>query len=203
VLDVGCGTGRVSAELARRGAKVWGVDPSPEMLAQARQRVDRSVGLKEGTAEALPFRDGWFERAVVWLAVHLVDRVHALPELHRVIADGGRAVIVTFGGEHFDRIWLTRYFPSLATVDRARFPAPVELAGELAAAGFGSVRLRRLSQTASVSRKDALEKLRRRYISTLWLLSEDEYRHGLELAERELPEETSYPREWTILVAKR
>src|SRR5438093_10529475 len=70
VLDVGCGTGRLAAALAARGARVWGVDASPEMLAVARERVPRGVGLKLGSAEALPFADGWFERAVLRVVVH-------------------------------------------------------------------------------------------------------------------------------------
>jgi ubiquinone/menaquinone biosynthesis C-methylase UbiE len=203
VLDVGCGTGRLASELASRGAKVWGVDPSPEMLALARKRVDRRVGLRQGGAETLPFRDGWFERAVLWLSIHLVERPRALAELHRILAPGGRVVIVTFRPEHFERIWLTRYFPSLTRIDQARFVAPAELETELVAAGFVSVRTRALTQAATVKRDEALEKLRGRYISTLWLLDEDEYRAGLELAERELPAETSYPRDWAIIVAER
>jgi ubiquinone/menaquinone biosynthesis C-methylase UbiE len=101
VLDVGCGTGRLAATLAERGAKVWGVDPSEEMLAEARERAGSAIGLKRGVAEALPFRAGWFDRAVLWLVVHLVDRSLALPELARVLAPGGRLVVATFGPGYF------------------------------------------------------------------------------------------------------
>lgn len=201
VLDVGCGTGRLAAELAGRGAKVWGVDPSAEMLAEARRRVGRSVGLKQGPAEALPFQDGWFERAVLRLVVHLVDRGRTLPEVRRVLAPGGLAVIATFRPEHFERIWLARFFPSLAEVDRARFPEPPALVRELEEAGFASVRTVDVSQAARVRREDALERLRGRYISTLWLLGEDEYRTGIARAERELEPVTAYSLEWSIVVA--
>lgn len=182
---------------------MWGVDSSAEMLARARERAGRAVGFKQGRAEALPFRDGWFERAVLRLVVHLVDRDRALPELARVLGPGGRAVVATFRPEHFDGIWLARYFPSLAEIDRARFPVPEALARALEAAGFASVRTRALTQPARVGREQALERLRGRYISTLWLVSEDEYRAGLERAERELPEETAYSLEWALLVAER
>ena len=75
MLDCGCGTGRLSQALAESEAsKVWGVDPEPEMLRVAVGNVPASVGLKAGRAEALPFGDGWFERAVLWLVCHLVDR---------------------------------------------------------------------------------------------------------------------------------
>src|SRR5438045_5119475 len=57
VLDIGCGTGRLATELAGRGARVWGVEPSPAMLDVARANVPPGVGLKLGRAEELPFRD--------------------------------------------------------------------------------------------------------------------------------------------------
>jgi SAM-dependent methyltransferase len=201
VLDVGCGTGRLAAAFAERGAKVWGVDPSEEMLARARERTGCGVGFKRAEAESLPFKDGWFERAVLYLVVHLVDRGRALPEIARVLAPSGRVVIATFRPESFDRIWLARFFPSLPAIDRARFPEPLLLTQELRAAGFAGVRQRDVSHKARVRRDDALERLRGRFISTLWLLPDEEYRAGVARAERELEEETEYSREWAILVA--
>src|SRR5918994_6041335 len=53
VLDVGCGTGRLAIVLAERhAAKVWGVDPSAEMLEVAR-RKQPAIGWKQATAESL------------------------------------------------------------------------------------------------------------------------------------------------------
>jgi ubiquinone/menaquinone biosynthesis C-methylase UbiE len=203
VLDVGCGTGRFAAVLAERGARVWGIDPSPEMLAQARRTASAGVGFKQAQAEELPFKDGWFERAVLVLVVHLVDRGRALPEVARVLAPAGRATIATFVDAHFEGFWLNRVFPSLAEIDRSRFPRPDALADELRDAGFAAVRLRRLTQTARVGREDALERIRGRYISTLQLIPEDEYASGLERAEHELPDEIEYPLDWAILVASK
>ena len=96
-----------------------------------------------------------------------------------------------------------RFFPSLAPIDRARFPEPEALANELRAASFPALRTRTLSQRGSVARADALEKIRSRYISTLSLLPEDEYRDGLARAERELADVTDYPIDWVILSAAR
>ena len=203
VLDVGCGTGRLAAALADRGSRVWGIDPSEEMLTQARKAVGRRVRLKVGRAEALPFKDRWFERAVLHLVVHLLDRPVAFRELARVLAPGGRAVVATFSREHFDTFWLNRLFPRLPEVDRTRFPPPPELAAELLEAGFAAVRSRRIVQRARVGRQEALERIRGRYISTLHLLDETEYAGGLARAERELPSEVEYPLDWTLVVADR
>jgi SAM-dependent methyltransferase len=203
VLDIGCGTGVLAGALAEReAAKVWAVDPEPEMLAVARRRLPRGVGLKLGRAEELPFRGGWFERAVLRLVVHLVDRERALPELARVLAPGGRAVIATFDPSHFDRFWLNRLFPSLEAIDRARFPEPDALAADLAAAGFARVLIVRLSQRAELDRETALERIRGRHISTFDLLEEAELAAGARQAERELPERLEVPLEWAVVVAQ-
>jgi SAM-dependent methyltransferase len=201
VLDLGCGTGRVAGALAERGGKVWGVDPSPEMLAQARANHPRPL-FKEGRAEALPFKDSWFERVVVRLALHHMDRLHALPEIARVLAPEGRIVAATFDPPHFGDYWLTRLFPSIEAIDRERFPDGATLTRELEGAGFGAVRITRLAQDAAVSREDALERIRGRYVSTLLLLDDAEYERGLACAERALPERIDYRLEWLIVAAE-
>jgi ubiquinone/menaquinone biosynthesis C-methylase UbiE len=201
VLDVGCGTGRLEVALAGR-ARLWGVDATPEMLEVARRSAP-DARFKLGRAEELPFKEGWFERAVLWLVVHLVDRPKALAELHRVLAPKGGLAIATFDPSYFDSFWLNELFPSLQGIDRARFPTAEELAAELGAAGFDEVRLTRVSQEAALDREAALERIRERFISTLDMLSEEEYEAGLARAERELPERLEYRVEWLLAVASR
>jgi ubiquinone/menaquinone biosynthesis C-methylase UbiE len=201
VLDVGCGTGALASALAERGARVWGVDASEEMLEVARAAVGKRVGLKLGRAEELPFKDAWFERVVLRLVVHLVDRPRALPELARVLVPGGRASIATFTEGHFEWYWLTSVFPEVGEIDRRRFPRPDALEAELLDVGFATARTTTLGQRRSLSRADALERIRGRYISTLRLLDEETYAAGLERAERELPEEIESVLEWAVVSA--
>jgi SAM-dependent methyltransferase len=198
VLDIGCGTGRASEALAARGSRVWGVEPEPEMAALARERVKT---VKVAPAEALPFKDGWFERALMWLVVHLVERPRAFAEAVRVLGPEGRLAIGTFHPEHFERYWLKLFFPSLEAIDKARFPSPEELDVELTAAGFARVEQQRLTQTASVSRDAAIERVRGRFISPLQLLDESELEAGLARMELELPERNAYSLEWLVAVA--
>jgi ubiquinone/menaquinone biosynthesis C-methylase UbiE len=199
VLDIGCGTGRFLAQLAEI-AKAWGVDPSPQMLEVARSRVG-GAGLKLGSAEELPFKDGWFERATMWLVAHLVDRPRAFAEAARVLEPGGRFAIATFDPSYFEEFWLNELFPSMEAADRARFPTADQLTTELA--NFVQVRLLRLSQTGSLTREDALERIRGKHISTFDLISEEEYEAGLTRAERELPERVDYRIEWLLADAVR
>jgi ubiquinone/menaquinone biosynthesis C-methylase UbiE len=88
VLVVGPGSGRLAAALAERAtARVWALEPAPGQPAPPGVRV------KAGVAEAMPFRDGWFERAVLESADHLSDRRCAFAEFRRVLAPGGRIAI--------------------------------------------------------------------------------------------------------------
>lgn len=201
MLDIGCGTGRFLAQLAEI-AKAWGVDASPEMLEVARTRAG-AAGLKLGSAEELPFKDGWFERAVMWLSAHLVDRQAAFAEARRVLGPEGRLAVVTFDPSYFDAFWLNALFPSMKRVDLDRFATAGELEGELLAAGFAQVELANLSQSGTRTRDEALQRIRGRHISTFDLISEEEYQAGLARAEQELPEQFEYRVEWLIAVAVR
>ncbi|HXH96656.1 MAG TPA: methyltransferase domain-containing protein [Gaiellaceae bacterium] len=199
VLEVGCGTGLLAAALAERvAARVWAVDPEPAMVELARRRL-RTVKL--AGADSLPFKDGWFERGVMRLVVHLLDRERALRELRRVLAGHGRLAIATFDPSHFGADWLTPFFPSIPDVDRARFPEIDVLEAELRAAGFAATRTVRLTQHREISRGDALERIRGRHISTFDLLGEDEIAEGTSRAERELRDSVEVRLEWAIVVA--
>lgn len=98
-LDLGCGRGEVSAQLAKLGANVTGIDISPESLARARSlaerhRVSDRVKLQDGNAEALPFDDDSFDLAVTAGVMSFVDFDRAIAELSRVVRRDGTAVIL-------------------------------------------------------------------------------------------------------------
>ena len=204
VLDVGCGTGTLAAWLAEHAAaRVWGVDPSPEMLAVARSKGLGGVGLKEGRAEALPFRDGWFERVVTLLVFHHVERRAALAEIRRVLDEDGRLVIGTFAPEQFDDYYLALFFPSIPVIDRVRFETPQQLVALLRDAGFGDIEEHRLEQRVELSRETVLERVRAKHISTFQLISEDEYAAGLARAESELRASIESRTHWLVMSAVR
>jgi SAM-dependent methyltransferase len=91
VLDVGCGTGALTAELVRRvgAGEVSAVDPSPSFVSAMRERFP-DVDVREASAERLPFEGGRFDAALAQLVVHfMADPVAGLAEMCRVTRPGG------------------------------------------------------------------------------------------------------------------
>jgi SAM-dependent methyltransferase len=83
-LDVGAGTGALTAELLARGATVVAADPSPEFAAVLRERFPE-VEVHEAPAEAMPFADSDFDVALAQLVVAFVsDAPAAVAEMARV-----------------------------------------------------------------------------------------------------------------------
>jgi ubiquinone/menaquinone biosynthesis C-methylase UbiE len=164
VLDIGCGTGRITETLAERGARAWGVDPSPEMISLALTRNVPGGGFKQAPAERLPFKARWFDGALMRQVVQHVELDPAFAEANRVLAPGGRLAIGTFHPDHFEAVWVARHIPRVAEIDRERFPSPEELESALERAGFVELESRRLTLTKPVTREDALRRLEGRYI---------------------------------------
>jgi SAM-dependent methyltransferase len=88
VLDVGAGTGKLTATLVAIGADVTAVEPDQEMLAELRRLLPEVRSLS-GTAEAIPLPDGSVDAVLVGQALHWFDMALAGPEIHRVLVPGG------------------------------------------------------------------------------------------------------------------
>src|SRR5919108_1918555 len=85
-LDVGCGEGRVGAELERRGHRVLGVEQSPTLAAQARERHE----VVEADAADLPFEDASFPLVISFSSLmDMDDAAGAVREAARVLEPGG------------------------------------------------------------------------------------------------------------------
>ena len=203
VLEVGCGTGRLSAALeARELARVWAVDASEAMVAasqgERRQREGRA------RARRCPFKAGWFDAVVMRMVIHLIDRPRALragrsrPRTRRPARDRHR-------GPRDLRRRLVRALLPVGARDRAR--ALPELGGARAGArGRGippSARSSSSASTETTTRDHALDIIRSRAFSTFDLLSPEEYDAGLAQAEAELPERFEYHFDWLLAVGLR
>jgi 2-polyprenyl-6-hydroxyphenyl methylase / 3-demethylubiquinone-9 3-methyltransferase len=112
VLEIGCGGGLVSEELARREAHVVGLDPSSEALEAARTHARQgTLGARlyfmQGYAEHLPFADGSFSVIVCLDVLEHVRNLHTtMQEIARVLAPGGVFIFDTINRTLFSRIAL-------------------------------------------------------------------------------------------------
>jgi demethylmenaquinone methyltransferase / 2-methoxy-6-polyprenyl-1,4-benzoquinol methylase len=94
VMDLGCGTGKLGALLAGQ-ARVIGVDLSHPMLLRARSANGNRLALVQGSAFALPFRDGVFSGLVSGFVLrNLDDLLAAFGEMARVLRPGARLALV-------------------------------------------------------------------------------------------------------------
>jgi ArsR family transcriptional regulator len=96
VVDLGCGTGAVAAELATMVERVVGVDNSEAMLKAARKRTAdlTNVQLRKGELTALPLENASADAALMLLVLtYLPDPIAALKEAARVLKPGGRLVV--------------------------------------------------------------------------------------------------------------
>ena len=96
VLDVGCGTGRYCELLAKKGAKVMGIDPSSKMLECAKRKItpDCKFELRLGRMENTELPDNYFNVVVCALTVgHLLELEPAIDEVSRIIKTKGRLIV--------------------------------------------------------------------------------------------------------------
>jgi ubiquinone/menaquinone biosynthesis C-methylase UbiE len=93
-LDLGCGLGAALEHATVSGAVTAGIDPSPSMVERASERVPQA-DVRLGSAESIPFDDDAFTAALsVATYHHWADAGAGLKEVRRVLAHGGRLLIV-------------------------------------------------------------------------------------------------------------
>ena len=150
VLDIGCGSGSVLAEIARQspGCRLVGVDPTAAMLEAAKHTLAgvEDVSLYSCGAESLALADNSIDVAVAVCTLHhWGDIVAGLAEVRRVLKPGGRLVVV-------DELWDEWADDEAALAELPSQPEGQphcqlldgqQVSAALAAAGFGDLSLRK------------------------------------------------------------
>jgi demethylmenaquinone methyltransferase / 2-methoxy-6-polyprenyl-1,4-benzoquinol methylase len=166
VLDLAAGTGVSTVELALSGAYAVGCDFSLGMLRTGLARRDRQhVPVVAGDALRLPFRDNAFDAVTIAFGLrNVVDTGQALREMARVVRPGGRLVVCEFSQPTvtpFRRAYLNYLMRALPVLARhvssnpdaytylaesiRGWPGQLQLARQIAAAGWVDVRWRNLT----------------------------------------------------------
>jgi ubiquinone/menaquinone biosynthesis C-methylase UbiE len=110
VVEVGCGTGRMTGRLSGRCGQVWALDHSVDSLCVAREKVgDTGVRFVQADAGYLPLRPGVAEGALsCQMLEHLPTtalRERAVAEAARVLKPGGRFVVSAYWHSPLTRVW--------------------------------------------------------------------------------------------------
>jgi SAM-dependent methyltransferase len=120
LLDVGCGTGVATLTAARTGAKVQGLDLTPELVARAKENaalMKIDAVFQEGDAEALPFPDASFDVVISQFGHMFAPRPDVtIAQMLRVLKPGGTIAFSTWPPELFVGSWfkmMGKYAPPL------------------------------------------------------------------------------------------
>jgi len=215
VLDVGCGTGIFTIPLAiKTDAVVFGLDSVKEMIREARVKEDsQRVEWQVGDAENLPFDSDHFNCAFMTMVIHqIVNKKKTIDEMHRVLKKNGTLVIMTKSHGQLRRSEIMD-FPKTKPIDLKRFPTIPMLQCMLLSAGFENARYHVISRgVVKIPIEEYLEKIRKKYISTLTLLSEEDFQKGLKIFEKKLREkwvkkenknQVVYENEYTFIVGEK
>ena len=188
VLDAGCGTGRYSLEINQRtGARVMGLDFSRGMLSKA---CHKNTGTWiQGDASNIPLENETFDTVIMMLMLqHVDDEPRVISEAKRVLKPGGQLIIVTVSHARIKR-HIMRHFPGAVEIDLERFMSVPELKWHLAHLNFDNIHHHKISSQSTESAIDeVMHRFRKRYISTLALVPEEDFEKNLAIFEKELRE---------------
>lgn len=187
VLDVGCGTGRFTITLEEMsGAEVYGLDASRDMLDKAVKKSSR-VKWVQGHAEDLPFENGFFEAVTITMAIHQFDnKKKAIAEANRVLRSGGHLLILTTSHGRIRNSYFS-LFPGIAEIDLKRFPSIPQIKRWMVEEGM-EARYHIVRRKREIPVDELVERMKRRFISTLELMDDREFKRGLVAFEKAMRE---------------
>jgi demethylmenaquinone methyltransferase/2-methoxy-6-polyprenyl-1,4-benzoquinol methylase len=173
ILDVACGTGDVALTICQTKdphIKVIGVDFAPQMLINAKKKIDavnksKEISLMAADALSLPFKKSVFDAATIAFGIrNIVDKDMVLKSFYNSIKKGGRLLVLELGtpSKGFLRWMYLRYFRKILPIIGAvfskdkgayrylpdsvlKFPSEREFAGMMSSAGFHDVKWKSLT----------------------------------------------------------
>jgi ubiquinone/menaquinone biosynthesis C-methylase UbiE len=188
VLDFGCGTGNyLNFIQTNYGCRCYGVEPSDGMRDKAKEK-NLNLIIEQGDHGQIPYPNDFFDFA------YMTDVIHHVPDLRlmfqtikRVLKPKGTLCIVTESHAQIEGRFYNRYFPSLAIIEKQRYPDVEAIVHQAEFGGFclSFVEIRAAPASASVS--DSLIKtVEEKNFSMFRLISNEEHEHGLKRLKKDL-----------------
>ena len=208
ILDVGCGTGNLSAQIKEYiNVESIGIDTTFNMLQKA--KVKTIDVLCADVEYRLPFNDRSFDAVIGSYFLHYIkNRQDLVTECYRILKASCPLVFLTSSHDQLEQLHpiLVEFFPSLIERDKERFPDIPELDHCFQEAGFKNIRHGELIIDKIPIDILYLEKVKNRFVSTFFLISDEEFNRGVVKLEAFIKnnEEPVY-REWrgTMICGKK
>ncbi len=135
-LDVACGTGNYTLELAKRGGSWFAFDQSELMIGAARSK-NSAIHWSIMDVERTSYDTNKFDSALCSLAIHHFNDLHiAFKEISRLLNHSGRFVIFTSTPEQMRGYWLNHYFPVMMQSSIEKMPRLEKIISALNSAGL-------------------------------------------------------------------
>jgi len=208
ILDLGCGTGNLSAQLSDCIlVDIIGMDKSLPMLEKASKKA-LQVLCADADLCPLPFKNDSFDVVIMAYVIHHIkNRMDLIKECFRILNDGP-LILLTSSHDQIERLHpvINEFFPSLIEMDKERFPDITQLDSFLQRVGFKDIKHEELEITKIPIDMDYLNKVKNKFVSTFYLLSENEFRDGIEKLEVFIKNHTEpVYREWrgTMIYGKK
>jgi SAM-dependent methyltransferase len=180
ILDLGCGTGNLSASLFDFiKVDMTGLDKSFPMLKKAKAKALQVI-----CADAdynLPFNDHSFDVVIgSYVIHHIKNKMSLIAECFRILCDGS-LIFLTSSHDQIEQLHpvIREFFPSLIELDKKRFPEISELDYLYKDAGFKNIKHEELIISNIPIDMKYLEKVRNKFVSTFYLLSGNEFNKGV------------------------
>lgn len=185
ILDLGCGTGNLSVQLSGLiNADPIGIDRSIPMLEKARKKMLR-VLCADVDHCPLPLHNDSFDVVVGAYVIHHIKNQMALfRECYRILR-AGTFILLTSSHDQLEHLSpvINECFPSLIEIDKQRFPDIPKIDYFFKMAGFRDIKYEELILSEIPIDRRYLEKVKNKFISTFYLLSENEFRSGVKKLE--------------------
>jgi ubiquinone/menaquinone biosynthesis C-methylase UbiE len=204
VLDLGCGTGNLSTQLSECvSIQAIGIDQSFEMLKKATAKALR-VLCADADESPLPFKNNSFDIVIgAYVIHHIQNRMALIKDCFRILRDDGALILLTSSHDHIERLHpvIREFFPSLIELDKKRFPDTAQLDHMFQTAGFNGIRHEELILSEIPIDMEYLDKVKNKFVSTFYLLSDDEFQAGVEKLEKFITNsKVPVSREWRGLM---
>jgi ubiquinone/menaquinone biosynthesis C-methylase UbiE len=182
VIDLGCGTGRFMKGLSEYfSAKVYGIEPSWNMLSVAKQNLTSSmIGFIQGTAENIPLMSGIAD--IIFLSMvyhHIKDKDEAVHEFRRILKPNRFLCIRTSTTDSLDSYPYLQFFPGALQTNIMKLPSRENLTNFLQSNGFKIEGHSIISQITAENYYQYFEKIKLRGLSDLTMITDDEFNKGL------------------------